>query len=554
MPSKKALAPAVIGLSAILALTACGRTNTPSTPSGSTGSTGSTSTTAANAASIIIGSTDKATALDPAGSYDHGSLAIQSNVFQFLYTFVPGNDVPQPDAAKSCAFTQPTLFVCTLKSGLKFANGHDLTSSDVKFSFDRILKINSDVGPASLLGNLDSIATPDATTVNFTLKSPNDQTFLQVLATNAGPIVDEEVLSATALTPDDAIVAGNAFSGPYTIKTFKTNDTVTFAPYAGYDGALPKVANGGITLKTYTDATNLKMAISSGEVDIAARSLTPTDIASLQADKNVTVWEGKGGEIRYITFNMKTQPGDTDAQKFAIRQAVASLIDRQALSTNVYKGQYTPLCSYVADGFPGANKAVCDTYPLDKDKAAKFLSDAGVATPVVLNMEYNPDHYGSSSDQEYGLVKQQLESSGLFQVNLQSAEWTTYSKQRTQDAYPVYQMGWFPDFPDADNYLTPFFAANSFLKQHFASPNNDKDDFYLAAPDVLAGIQAQVTETDATKRVQQIQDVQTLLAQKYLPTIPLLQGQQWAFSRTNIKGITLMVDEFFPWSPLTKTA
>ena len=43
-------------------------------------------------------------------------------------------------------------------------------------------------------------------------------------------------------------------------------------------------------------------------------------------------------------------------------------------------------------------------------------------------------------------------------MNLQSTEWVTYSKDRTADAYPVYQLGWFPDYSDADNYLTPFFV------------------------------------------------------------------------------------------------
>ena len=311
---------------------------------------------------ILLGTTDKLTTLDPAGSYDHGSLAVQIQVFSFVYGFVPGQNTPQPDVAQSCSFTQPTVFQCTIKSGLKFANGHDLTSSDVKFSFDRILSINAANGPASLLGNLDSVDAPDPTTVNFNLKAANDQTFEQVLATNAGPIVDEEVFPANALMSDEEIVAANAFSGPYTITSYSKNDTVAFTPYAGYVGAQPKPANGGVTQKTFSDATNLKLSISNGDIDVAYRSLTPTDIESLQADSNVHVWSAKGGEIRYIVFNMKTMPGDTDAQKFAIRQAIASSVDRDALASQVYKNQYTPLCSYVPDGYVGATTIVCDTY------------------------------------------------------------------------------------------------------------------------------------------------------------------------------------------------
>jgi len=235
-------------------------------------------------------------------------------------------------------------------------------------------------------------------------------------------------------------------------------------------------------------------------------------------------------------------PGDTPEQKLAVRQAIAASVDRDALATNVYKGQFVPLCSFVADGFIGANKAVCDTYGAkpDKDKAAKYLSDAGVKTPVALNIQYNPDHYGSSSDQEYGLVKQQLEATGLFTVNLQSTEWVTYNKERVADAYPIYQLGWFPDFPDADNYLTPFFLPTNFVGNHFE------------AQEITDLINQEVTETDPAKRQAEIENIQTVLAEKYLPTLPLLQGSQWAFSSTNVTGIKLGPSDNLSFSPIAK--
>src|SRR5690606_41474337 len=99
---------------------------------------------------------------------------------------------------------------------------------------------------------------------------------------------------------------------------------------------------------------------------------------------------------------------------------------------------------------------------------------AGVSTPVTLNLQWNPDHYGSSSDQEYQAVKRQLEDSGLFKVNLQSTEWNTYSEERVKDAYPAFQLGGFPDFPDADNYLTQFFAPGTFLESHYEDPARTK--------------------------------------------------------------------------------
>src|SRR5690348_11731842 len=53
---------------------------------------------------IIVGTTDAVTSLDPAGAYDAGSWALYSNVFQSLLTFDPNGATPVPDAAKNCGF------------------------------------------------------------------------------------------------------------------------------------------------------------------------------------------------------------------------------------------------------------------------------------------------------------------------------------------------------------------------------------------------------------------------------------------------------------------
>src|SRR5690606_39670358 len=135
-------------------------------------------------------------------------------------------------------FTSPTEYTVKLKEGLTFANGNELTSSDVKFSFDRQLAIADVNGPSTLLYNLDSTEAVDDTTVVFHLKAGNDQIWPQILSSPAGPIVDEEVFAADAVTSDDDIIAGDAFAGPYTIGSYKFNELVQFKAYDGYQGVL----------------------------------------------------------------------------------------------------------------------------------------------------------------------------------------------------------------------------------------------------------------------------------------------------------------------------
>src|SRR3954447_2980702 len=519
-----------------LVLTACGGSNNDN--GGSSGGGGGT---------LTIGTSDKITTLDPAGAYDNGSFTVMNQVYPFLMNTPPGSPDVEPDIAESAEFTSPTDFTVKLKPGLKFVNGHDLTSSDVKFSFDRQLKINDPKGPASLLGNLAATDAPDDTTVVFHLKTGNDQTFAQVLSTNAGPIVDEEVLSPDALTPDADIVKGKAFAGPYTITSYDQNNLVSYEANPDYKGLLGNPKTDKVNVKYYADASNLKLDIQEGNIDVASRTLPPTDTAALRKNDKVQVVDGPGGEIRYITFNFNTQPygaktPEADpAKALAVRQAVADLIDRKEISDQVYKGTYTPLYSFVASGLTGATEPLKSMYGDGNggpapDKASQTLQAAGVQTPVQLSLQFTTDHYGPSSGDEYALIKDQLDSSGLFQINLQSTEYVQYSKDRVADVYPAYQLGWFPDFSDADNYLTPFFLntpdSTAFLQNHYSNP----------AINTL--IQQEVTTQDASARTKLIEQIQNEEA-KDLATVPYLQGSQVAVVGKDVKGTQDTLDAAF---------
>ena len=135
---------------------------------------------------ITIGTTEQITVLDPAGSYDNGTLAVHTQVFPYLLNTDYQSTEVQPDLAESAEFTSPSEFTVTLPEGLKWANGNDLTSADVKFSFDRQLKIADPNGPSALLYNLDSVEAPDDTTVVFHLKAENDQVFPKILTSFPG--------------------------------------------------------------------------------------------------------------------------------------------------------------------------------------------------------------------------------------------------------------------------------------------------------------------------------------------------------------------------------
>ena len=518
-----------------LALTAC-------TGGGDSDGTSDTDDTTTGG-SLTIGTTDKITTIDPAGSYDNGSFAVMNQVFPFLLNTPYGSPDVEPDIAVSAEFTAPTEYTVVLKDGLTFANGNELTASDVKFTFDRQLAIADPNGPSSLLYNLDSTEVVDDTTVVFHLKSENDQVFPQILSSPAGPIVDEDVFSADALTADADIVEGNAFAGPYVITNYDMNNLVSYVANPDYQGLLGAPKTETVNVKYYAESSNLKLDVQEANIDVAHRSLSATDIEDLRSDDSVKVVDGPGGEIRYIVFNFDTQPygagtADADpAKALAVRQAVADLIDRDEIAEQVYKGTFTPLYSYVPAGLTGATEVLKDLYGdgnggPDAEKASDRLADAGVTTPVELSLQYSNDHYGPSSGDEYALIKDQLESSGLFSVDLQTTEWVQYSKDRSSDVYPAYQLGWFPDYSDADNYLTPFFLTENFLSNHYDNP---------AVNDMIL---EQASTPDTAERTGLIEDIQAGVAAD-LSTVPFLQGAQVAVVGPDVSGAEDTLDASF---------
>ncbi|WP_166983842.1 ABC transporter substrate-binding protein [Paramicrobacterium fandaimingii] len=517
---------------------------------GCSGSSGDSGGSGGDGGAIVIGTTDKITTIDPAGSYDNGSFAVMNQIYPFLMNTPYGSPDVEPDIAKSAEFTSPKEYTVTLKDGLTFANGNELTSSDVKFSFDRTIKIADPNGPSSLLNNLESVEAPDDTTVVFTLKSANDQTFPQVLSSPAGPIVDEDVFSADELTPDKDIVDGKAFAGQYSIDSYDFNNLIQYKANPDYQGVLGAAENEVVNVKYYSESSNLKLAVQEGDIDVAYRSLSATDVEDLKGKDNVKVTSGPGGEIRYIVFNFDTMPfgakadGADEAKALAVRQAMADSIDREQIAEQVYKGTYTPLYSYIPEGLTGANESLKGLYGdgeggPDADKAKQRLEDAGIETPVKLSIQYSNDHYGPSSADEYALIKSQLEADGLFSVDLQTTEWVQYSKDRTADVYPLYQLGWFPDYSDAANYLQPFFSKDNFLLNHY--DNAEVQDL----------INQQLVESDPDARAKLIEQIQDVAAQT-LPTLPYLQGAQIAVSGADVEGITLDASFKFRYAPIHK--
>ena len=468
---------------------------------------------------IIRGTTDVPVGLDPAGVYDLPSWDLIVNAYQTLVTIPPGGNKPVPDAA-TCDFTNPTTYKCTMKPGLKFSDGSPLNSEDVKFSFDRNIKIAAPEGASSVLADMKSIEAPDPKTVVFHLKEPN-AVWPYIVSMQSMAIVPSDVYPKDKLQPNDQVVG----SGQYTVASYEPGQQIVFEKNPNYKGNYP-AKNDRAIIQYFDKPSALKLAVEQGDVDVAYRSFSPTDLEDLKGAGGLNVVGGSGVEIRYLVFNTKLQPGDNDAQKLAIRRAAAYTIDRQAIAQDVYDGTVKPLYSMVPQGLEYATEAWKDEYGEgpNLDAAKQELQKAGVKTPVDLEVWYTPSHYGVGSADEYAEIKRQLDDSGFFNVTLKSTEWTQYDEAALTDKYPQFQFGWFPDYPDADDYTASFWASDSFLNDHYSNPAIDKQ------------LSIEQGTTDKATRAKAFTEVQRLAA-KDAPTLPIWQGGQVAAVRDGVNGV-----------------
>ncbi|RLU92164.1 peptide-binding protein [Streptomyces griseocarneus] len=492
---------------------------------------------------IVVGTTDRfeettdaPAPFDPAAAYDISVWNVLHSTFQTLLRLPRSGAQPVGDAAEKCWFAdrKNEQLRCTLRSGLKFSNGHALTSEDVKFSFERALAINFENGPISLLSNIDRIETPSETEVVFSLKTP-DATFPQKIATPAGAIVDSESYSKKELNNGFKVVG----SGPYTLKTEEKDGRVTKAVFdknPNYRGSVDP-QNDKFEMRFFDDSKSMEKALKDGDIDLVNRSLSPEQLGRLRtADvKGVKLLETPGQEISFLAFNTE----DSTVKNKAVRQAVAQLIDRQALARDDYERTNEALYSLVPAGITGHQNSFSNKYgDPSVEKARTILKGAGITSPVPLTLTYTSDHYGEATAKAFKTLQKQLNDSQLFTAKAEGVKWADFRPEAARGKYAVYGMGWFPDFPDPDNYVAPFFGKDNFLR----SPYQNTKITNQLIPDSRETSQRE----SAAKLLQQAQDI----VADEVPVLPLWQGKQYVAARENITGAEWalnLASELQPW-------
>ncbi|MFF6950911.1 ABC transporter substrate-binding protein [Streptomyces iakyrus] len=475
---------------------------------------------------IVVGTTSSPSTLDPAASWD-SSWELFRNIYQTLLSYPTGASTPQPDAAEQCGFSDSSnqVYRCELREGLKFSNGDALDAQAVKYSFDRIRKINVNGGPAGLLGSLERVQAPNDREVIFHLNKP-DATFPFVLATPAMSIVSPQAYPRNSLRKGGDVVG----SGPYTLDSYSEGKEAVLVRNDSYTGYAER-RNDAVTVRYFQDSGTMVKALRDKDIDVTYRGLAAGDVVDLQSksskDEEIQLVEGTGTDINYLVFN----PKDSWANKKAVRQAIAQVVDRAAIAHKVYKDTVDPLYSMVPKGLTGHTTGFFDDYgDPDVAKARKILTEAGINQRVPLTFWYTSDRYGSETAGEFKELERQLEASGLFTISLKSRPWKTYVEGYQKGEYPVFGRGWFPDFPDAENFIAPFVGDQNALGTPYPAPE--------ITGDLLPRSRR---ESDRANVVKEFEEAQQILVED-ARLLPLWQGRQYVAASRDVSGAERALD------------
>jgi peptide/nickel transport system substrate-binding protein len=471
---------------------------------------------------ITIGVTDKITELDPANAYDFYTWEVLNNIMGGLMRYKPGTTELEPYLAESYEVQQDgKVYIFHLRKDLKFADGTPCTAQDVVRSVKRVMKIAGD--PSWLVTDfVENVEAVDDYTVKFTLKKPISY-FLALVATPPYFPVHPNY-KADEIDPDQT--AGGV--GPYKIVKWVRDQELILETNPYFFGEKPKTER--IVVRFYSDATTLRLAIEKGEIDIAWRTLTPVDIESLKANPNLKVIEAPGAAIRYLVLN-GNKSTDYPTKNKLVRQAIAAAIDRNEIVKVVYRDTYTPLYSLIPIGMWSYEPVFKDKYG-DKNLnlAKQLLEEAGYSEDNKLKLElwWTPTHYGDTEKDLAQVLKAQLEATNMIEVELKSAEWSTYTDLSRKSAMMMSLFGWYPDYIDPDDYTTPFLksGANRWLGYPYSDPEMD---------DLLEKASVAKTIDERTKYYKQIQEK---LAED-CPIVPLVQGKLTIVAKKNVEGIVL---------------
>ncbi|MDO4312119.1 MAG: ABC transporter substrate-binding protein [Eubacteriales bacterium] len=365
--------------------------------------------------------------------------------------------VVQPALAESWDISEDGLtYTFHLRSGVKFHDGSDFTSADVKYTFDEIMDEENNAPYRSRYSSITNIECPDDETVVFTLNTTNSS----MLAYMYLGIIPEGAM-------DDAAAFGTApiGTGPYKVESYTLNSETVLTANEDYWEGTP----GTETINVYVinDNSTRLASLESGDVDFVSSPLTASDLELVEDNEDLTMDIVPGLGFTYLGFNVE----DPIIGDLAVRQAIAYMTDKQNISDVIYNGVDTPGKTPLLSSSWAYDDSLTD-YEYSKEKAEAVLDEAGWVDSdgdgirdkdgVKLAFTVSTHTDDTSRFQVVEYLQNQLKEIGM-DVDVSVTEWASFSDAMIQHNLQVWVAGWLNQ-TDPDRMYDMFYTggANNF--------------------------------------------------------------------------------------------
>ncbi len=324
------------------------------------------------AGAMCTGSITWALDSDPANLIPYGGVST-SNMWgkELMYDSLLAWDSDlaiQPALAESFEVNEDaTEYVFTLRQGVLFHNGQEMTAADVVYSFETAMEPPAPGVKGPYFVNIASVEATDDYTVTITMSKP-DPTLPGVIAwTRYTPIVPAGI--------GDEInwLSEGIGTGPYRLVEYVPNDRVVYTCYEEHwNAGVPCIRD--VTLKVLPDEQSRVAALRSGEID--GGTLTPDVASTLEGDESLQILTGLFAAPRVIQFNTVEDVPWRDAR---VRQAINLAVDRQEIIDNVYGGS-AELTGAIPPGYgewPLSADELAEYYTPNLEQATALMQEAG---------------------------------------------------------------------------------------------------------------------------------------------------------------------------------
>lgn len=475
------------------------------------------------------------------GDYGAQGLLYEELYFTNLYT---GQTSPWLASSYSYS-TDLTQLTFKLRSGVKWSDGQDFTSADVKFTFD-LMKAHPGLDQSSVWAILKSVDAPDSSTVVFTLLHPDSTALFRV--GDQVYIVPQHIWSTISGDPvkfaNDQNPVG---TGPYKLTSFSA-DLVTYDVNPSYWGTKPAVKK--IQVPSIKDNTTAITDMIKGQLDWTGIGWSPDYDAQFTAkDKTHNhSWFAASNTVM-LYLNLDKAPFNN----LLVRKAISAAIDRSQLPQGV--AQYAKVANPTGVIIPTLNSWISPQYQSQafengQDKVDSYLTQAGFkkgsdgfyrdASGKLFTMSVNVPGAWSDWAQDVQNIVNDLVKVGIkASTNFQSG-YTPYYDALSGGKYDA-AVSWTNAGP------TPYFAYQALLSSaNSAAPgkatvgtNFERWDAttsngFSAQTDKLL---AQYEETsDPAAQKQAMQGIEDIMVSQ-LPVLPLTVNVYWdEYTTTNWTG------------------